>query len=109
MTNIGPFIVGEPARIVLEILQNNVPIEVDNSRVQQIFGPDGLELSGYPKSMTELKTAVYYLEDTFEVAGNYTAIIQAEYNLTTIEKVAEFVVNTRFSIGYPRIEIASDE
>jgi len=109
LSNIGPFIVGELARIVLEFSQNNIPVEINNPRVQQIFGPDGEEISEYPKSMTEIKSAVYYVEDTFETAGNYTAIIQAEYNLNTIEKIVEFVVNTRFSIGYPRIEVACDE
>lgn len=108
MLNIGPFVVGELGRIVLEFSQNNAPVEVNNPRVQQIFGPDGEEISGYPKLMTEIKSAVYYMEDIFEVAGNYTAIIQAEYNLIIIEKVVEFVVQTR-SLGYPRIEVACDE
>ena len=106
MSHIGPFQPGDTARIPLEITINGVATAVANPRVQQIVLPDGTNASGYPQTMSTVKTGTYVYETTFTTIGNYTAILQAEFGNSTIEQIAEFVVERPF--GYPRIEIASD-
>lgn len=106
MSSIGPFQPGDVARIALEIVINGVATPVANPRVQKIIQPDGTDLTGYPKSMNPIKSGTYILETTFNIIGNYTAILQAELGGSTIEQIAEFVVEKPF--GFPKIEVACD-
>jgi len=107
MGNIGPFQPSDVARIALEIIINGEPIAVANPRVQKIVMPDGTDAPGYPQNMSTVKAGTYIYETVFTTIGNYTAILQAELGNSTIEQIAEFVVERPF--GYPRISIACDD
>jgi len=107
MSSIGPFQPGDVARIALEIVVNGVATPVANPRVQRIIQPNGTDLAGYPKNMSTVKSGTYVLETVFNIIGNYTAILQAELGNSTIEQIAEFVVEKPF--GFPKIEIACDD
>ena len=107
MPNIGPF---QPspniARIAWEVVLNGVPIEIINPRIERIIQPNGTDLIGYPRPMFRIKIGTYMLETSFNIVGNYTAIMQAEYNANSIENIAEFVVEKPF--GFPSISVASN-
>ena len=106
MSHIGPFQPGDIARIPLEITINGVATAVANPRVQRIVLPDGTSAPGYPQTMSTIKTGTYMYETIFNTIGNYTAILQAEFGNSTIEQIAEFVVEKPY--GYPRIEIHTE-
>ena len=107
MPTIGPFQPSDIARITLEIKLNGTPIAGANPRVQRIIMPNGQDIPGYPRPMFAVKTGTYMLETSFSMVGNYTAFLQAEVGSSTMEQIAEFVVERPY--GYPRIEVASDD
>ena len=106
--SIGPFKSGDNIRIPLEVSLNEVPISMSDPRVERIIAPNLTNLSGFPVPMNELKTGVYYYEITLSTIGNYTVIVQAEYEGTTVESVVAFVIEAPTEFGQPRIAIACD-
>lgn len=106
MGAIGPYQPGNTVRIPLEVTINGTPTAVTSPRVQTLILPDGTSHPSFPQSMTTIKTGTYMFEIVLTVVGSYTAIIQAELGASTIEQIAEFVIEKPF--GFPRIEIASD-
>jgi len=104
---IGPFQPSDKIRIPLEVTLNGRAIAISNPRVQRLIGPSGADLSGFPMTMTALKTGTYMLELILTTLGNYTAILQGELGNDTIEEIETFVIEKPF--GLPRIEIATDE
>ena len=107
MSFIGPFVVGEKARIALEVLDNGIPVEVGNPRVTRIIDPDGEDLDGFPLLMDKSpQKAIYYVDFVFEKVGPHLCVLNADYgsSAVSIEQIGEAMVTTRTSVGYPRIE-----
>jgi hypothetical protein len=104
--SIGPYQPGNKVRIPLEVLLNGKPIPVDNPRVQRLVLPDGSNAIGFPQIMTALKPGTYMYEFTVHIVGNYTAILQAEIGIDTIEQIEPFIVEKPW--GFPRIEVSSN-
>jgi len=102
----GPFQIGTVARINWEILLNAVPVDVVDARIQRIIMPDQTDMPNFPRPMYKVKKGLHILETVFNIAVNYTAILQAEYGNDTIETISEFVVEKAF--GFPVIEISTN-
>ena len=103
---VGPFQPGNKARIPLEVLLNGKPISVDNPRIQRLILPNGSDAVGFPQTMLRIKDGTYMYEFYVHIIGNYTAIIQAEIGIDTIEQIEPFIVEKPW--GFPKIEIASN-
>jgi hypothetical protein len=99
---IGPFKAGDVVRIPLAVTLDGEALAVSNPRVHRLILPDETDATGYPQSMKTAETGVYYLEVQLFPIGNYTAIIRAELNGSTIEDIEPFNVQQPF--GFPRIE-----
>jgi hypothetical protein len=105
MSFIGPFFIGEKARISLEVLSNGgTPTPVGNPVITRVIGPDGTDVPGYPKPMEEVQYAIYIMEDVYYDVGPYTCVINATFSNDILEQIGEFMVQTR-QFGYPKIEV----
>lgn len=89
---IGAYQPGDKIRISLEIVLDGQPVAVNNPRVQSLILPDRTFSTLFPQSMSRIKDGTYIYEFTTNIVGNYTAILQAEYNNTTIEQIETIIV-----------------
>lgn len=104
MSFIGPFKVGEPARIALMLLNNGIAVPMGNPIIRRVIGPNMEDVPGYPKNLEFVDDSpTYSLDVVFDDVGPYLIFLEGYYGTQLIEQIAEAMVETR-SFGYPRIE-----